>query len=222
MTNPFAATLERLHLLKHPFYQDWMAGRLTRETLKDYSEQYFAHVDAFPRYLSAVHSECENPEARKILVENLADEEGLTYGTPHPELWLRFAEGMGSSRDEVHSTEKRSGISNVVSTFMSLARSSTAEGLGALYAYEAQAPEIAGTKISGLKANYGIEDERTLSFFAVHEKADVEHREALARLIDSLPPEDKARAEAAAEKAAQSLWDFLSDVHARQDAKLAV
>jgi pyrroloquinoline-quinone synthase len=100
-------TLTSLHLLNHPFYQDWMAGRLTAAQLKDYACQYYTHVDAFPRYLGAVHSLCENSTDRKVILENLNDEEGTGFDLSHPELWLQFAEGMGAGRDEVLGTSPR-------------------------------------------------------------------------------------------------------------------
>ena len=208
------AAVDELHLLKHPFYQDWMAGRLTRAQLRDYAEQYYFHVDRFPRYLSALHSQIECPVERREILENLNDEEGVTYGTSHPDLWLQFAEGLGLDRDQVKSADVRPAIRNVAETFFTLARKSAHEGLGAIYAYESQVPEIAHSKIEGLKANYEIHDERTLSFFSVHEQADVAHRESIAKLIAALPSEQREEAVLAARKAARALWDFLSDVHA--------
>ena len=65
--------LDKYHLLKHPFYRAWNEGKLNREIIKDYAEQYYQHVKAFPRYISATHSLCENIEKRKILLENLQD-----------------------------------------------------------------------------------------------------------------------------------------------------
>ena len=48
------AKLDKYHLLKHPFYQIyWNEGKLTREIIKDYAEQYYQHVKAFP--LSLIH-----------------------------------------------------------------------------------------------------------------------------------------------------------------------
>jgi pyrroloquinoline-quinone synthase len=49
------AKLDEFHLLKHPFYQAWNEGKLSREIIKDYAEQYYHHVKAFPRYISATH-----------------------------------------------------------------------------------------------------------------------------------------------------------------------
>ena len=59
--------LNKYHLLNHPFYKSWNDGKLTREIIKDYAEQYYQHVKAFPRYISATHSLCEDLDKRKIL-----------------------------------------------------------------------------------------------------------------------------------------------------------
>ena len=46
--------LDQYHLLNHPFYRSWNDGKLTREIIKDYAEQYYQHVKAFPRYISCL------------------------------------------------------------------------------------------------------------------------------------------------------------------------
>lgn len=212
--NLFNETLSDLHLLKHPFYQAWMEGKITNEQLKEYARQYYKHVSAFPRYISAIHSQCENEEARKLLLENLNDEEGVTHGLPHPEMWMRFAEGLGNTREEVKSAEAKAAIENVMNTFFKYARKSYHEGLGALYAYEAQVPEVAHSKIEGLKEKYNIHDKNTLLFFEVHKSADVEHRQVVEKLLNSLPEKEKQEAMMAARETAKALWDFLTEVYA--------
>ena len=48
---------------------------------------------------SATHAACDDLEIRKMLLENLIEEEmGVAS---HPELWLRFAEGLGVERKAV-------------------------------------------------------------------------------------------------------------------------
>ena len=86
--------LDKYHLLKQPFYKAWNEGKLTREVIKDYAEQYYQHVKAFPRYISATHSLCEDIKKRKILLENLQDEENKD--ADHPKLWKNFALAMGA------------------------------------------------------------------------------------------------------------------------------
>jgi pyrroloquinoline-quinone synthase len=213
----FQQIVDQFHLLKHPFYQAWMQGALTAEDLQDYAQQYYSHVQAFPRYVSAAHSLCEDPVKRRELFENLADEEGDGAEKPsHPELWARFAEGVGVSRDSLSKTSSRPAIQNVVGTFFRLTRSSYHEALGALYAYESQVPEIATSKIEGLKSNYSVQDARSLEFFQVHETADVYHRETVRKQLEALPETEKMEALQATQEAASVLWNFLSDVQARR------
>lgn len=209
----FSQNIEALHLLKHPFYQDWMAGKLSAVTLKDYASQYYHHVSAFPRYISAIHSLCEEQNDRQLLLQNLNDEEGTGFEASHPELWLRFAEGIGANRDHVRTQDMHPAVQNVINTFFKFARSSYHEGVGALFAYESQIPEIAESKIEGLRQNYGISDARTLEFFEVHRLADVAHRAVLEDILNRLPNREKEQALAASRETAQALWDFLTAVH---------
>ncbi len=148
------------HLLKHPFYLAWTRGELTREALTDYARQYYHHVAAFPTYLSAVHAKCDDQATRKQLLNNLIDEGA---GSPnHPELWLKFTEGLGVSDVDVRTTTKEPETKNLIDTFRSVCRDgSTAEGLAALYAYESQIPAICESKIDGLKKHYGFTNLRT-------------------------------------------------------------
>ena len=89
-------------MLSHPFYQAWTEGRLPLATLRDYARQYFHHVEAFPRAVSAVHSACPDRDGRRMLAENLAEEEGLEAGKQdHASLWLMFACGLGEDADAV-------------------------------------------------------------------------------------------------------------------------
>ena len=203
--------LSSYHLLKHPFYQMWMEGTLPKDCIRNYASQYYHHVSAFPRYISALHSLCENQRDRKILLENLNDEEG-SQGEPHPDLWMYFAEGLGLDREEVKNSVSCKSIQNLICIFFSHCRSSYAKGLSALYSYEYQVPEVAETKIEGLKKHYGITDKKTLLFFLVHKTADVEHREVIEQLLEKLPEEQQKEALSSAVDIAKALWNFLTEM----------
>jgi pyrroloquinoline-quinone synthase len=203
-------------MLSHPFYQAWTEGRLPLDTLRAYARQYFHHVEAFPRAVSAVHSACPDRDGRRMLAENLAEEEGLEAGKQdHAGLWLMFAAGIGETEDAVRAQELNAETQALIDTFRRLSRRSYASGLGALYAYESQFPAVASAKIEGLIDRYGIRNEETLRFFRVHESADVEHSSVCRALLDRLPEEEKAEAVAAGEELAGALWNFLSGVEAR-------
>jgi len=203
-------------MLKHPFYQAWTEGRLPLDTLRAYARQYFHHVEAFPRAVSAVHSHCVERDGRRMLAENLAEEEGLEAGKQdHASLWLMFACGLGEREEAVRAQGLNPETQALIDTFRRLSRRSYASGLGALYAYESQFPAVASAKIEGLIERYGISDEETLRFFRVHESADVEHKAVCRELLDRLPDEQQDEAVAAGEELAAALWNFLSGVEAR-------
>ena len=177
--------IEEKHLLNHSFYKAWSAGELPKETIREYAAQYFQHVSLFPRYLSSIHSNCEDIKTRQILLDNLIDEEKGEEN--HPELWMRFAEGMGNSRQKISTTKPMKEVSDLVNTFNRLSKSEKYHiGLAALYCYESMQPEISETKKDGLKKFYGIKDENTLKFFTVHMHADKWHRDVVRNLIKEL------------------------------------
>ena len=199
------------HLLNHSFYKAWNAGELEVSTIQEYAAQYFKHVSAFPRYLSAIHTNCEEISIRQELLENLVDEEQGDEN--HPELWLRFGEGMGKSREAMVQTEAMEETQELVDIFMKLTRDQrTHIGMAALYCYESMVPEIAENKIDGLKKFYGIDDENTLKFFTVHLHADKWHREVVRNLVCELCDSSVKQEEslAAIDEALYALNNFLT------------
>jgi len=193
------------HLLKHMFYQAWSRGELTTDTLQTYAAQYYNQVQSFPRFISRVHTACPEIAARKVLLENLVDEE--IHGTDHPALWMQFAEGMGARRERVLNDTPIAETTAMVNKFYELAERDWRDGLCALYAYEVQVPEVSKSKIEGLQQFYGINDERTLEFFTAHQVYDVGHAAEVASLIEKyVEPE---RAAIATREASEALWGFL-------------
>jgi pyrroloquinoline-quinone synthase len=87
--------------------------------------------------------------------------------------------------------------------------------VAALYAYESQAPEVARQKIAGLSDFYGVEDEGTLSFFRVHQEADVGHSRAEREVVSAAVRDDDGRraVEEAVRAAADRLWLFLDGAY---------
>ena len=207
------ALIAERHLLQHPFYRLWSQGKLTREHLCEYAVSYYPHVAAFPTYVSAVHSGCEDAALRQDLLENLIEEERGQEN--HPALWRRFAAALGATESDLASAPRTPEVADAIAEFRRATREgSVAEGLAALYAYESQIPEVSKTKREGLAAFYGIADEDATRFFSVHEAADVWHRqverEALGRVADT--PEKRARALAAARRCCDALNRALDGV----------
>ena len=200
------------NLLRHTFYKAWSNGELSLGTLRDYAKQYYHHVAAFPTYLSAVHSNTNDITTRRFILSNLIDEEA---GTPnHPELWLDFAQGLGVRAAEVESTDPWPETKHLVDTFRTACRDgNTAQGIASLYAYESQIPDIAESKISGLKRFYNVTGPKELSYFEIHKEADREHSSVERKLLGNHADEQSAPAiKKSVEAVLNALWGILSGV----------
>lgn len=210
--------LEEKSILKHPFYQKWNEGKLSLGELQDYAKQYYHFVKHFPMFVSSVHSYCDNKEVRKMLVENIADEDGYKTGvSDHPELWMNFANALGVTENEAESVEVVDEVKKSIDGFYGLCRSNDYRtGLAALYGYEKQIPEVSKVKIEGLKKFYNIDSEKAIEFFAVHHEADIFHSKAeLDAILESCKTEeDQKNILSTVEKSAGLYWQMLDGVYA--------
>jgi pyrroloquinoline-quinone synthase len=211
LLNKIDAAIAEKNLLKHPFYQDWQAGKLSREALQLYAAQYYRHVEAFPKHLRVLAARTEGP-VREIILENLTEEENPCG--PHPKLWRDFAAAVGVGEDDIINCPSLPGTQTVVETFREIVGDRTvAEAVAALYAYESQVPEIATTKIDGLKQFYGVRSPEGLAYFEVHEEADKAHRTAWRNWLEEHAEGSEEEILATTNEALDALWGALDAVH---------
>src|SRR6202035_3784326 len=134
----------------------------------------------------------------------------------HSELWLDFAEGMGSRRDmQWHLPVTQ--VRDLMKHFHRVASGgSPEEALAAFYAYESQVPRVAKEKERGLREMYGADD-KTCGYFALHGTADVHHsnvwREQLENRIAANPETAEAVLDAG-KNTARLLWQALDGIEA--------
>lgn len=222
------ARITKYDLLCHPFYKAWAAGELTRADLREYAQDYYHHVEAFPSYLAAFALRLEEGELRRAVLANMCDEKGIdgTSGkesVPHSELWLDFAEGMGSTRNLTWHTPVAEIRQLTKHFFRAAEEGSPEEALAAFYAYESQVPRVAQEKERGLRSMYGADD-KTCGYFTLHVTADVYHSRVWRKQLEkrvAARPETAAAALDAAENAAKMLWRALDGIEARRTALAA-
>jgi pyrroloquinoline-quinone synthase len=208
--------IAKYDLLCHPFYKAWTEGKLTREDLRNYGQNYFHHVNAFPEYLWEFASRLPQGDMRRAILANYADEMGSCGSRPHAELWLDFVEGMGGER--AGSLKPVAEIDELIHRFHSSAvAGEPEEALATFYAYESQVPRVATEKARGLQAMYGA-DPKTSEYFTLHTTADVYHsrvwKQQLANCVAGSPAAAE-RALNAGENAAKALWTALDGIEAQ-------
>ena len=82
----------------HWAWPAFTSGAVRKDLLHHHLEQEYAtYVRDFPVMVGRAYVRCPIPQVRRSLAENLYEEEtgGLVAGSPHPELFLEYARGLG-------------------------------------------------------------------------------------------------------------------------------
>ena len=189
MKQKLDAVLEKWNLLQHPFYQAWSAGTLPVEALQVYAREYGDFIATLPRAW-----------------ETLNDAETADEERDHANLWTDFTAALGGFTSPASLPQTLSLVRASDALF-----ASRASALGALYAFEAQQPATAKSKLDGLKTHYQL-PQGVEPYFEAH-SANWHESEKILRQIVSLPADEQADALAACEQMASSLWHALTGIH---------
>ena len=181
-------SISRWNLLESRFYLAWSEGCLPRESLARYANEYGAFICLIPQGWASHGDAVMAAEERE-----------------HVELWREFAETLGVDIGEAETPAVRELVETAGSLFADATTS-----LGALYAFEAQQPRTAATKLAGLREHYDL-SAKAHSYFAVH--ADDEEEPALLqRRMLALSPSEQVRAAEACEKMCRALRKALDEL----------
>lgn len=187
--NRLRAILEKWNLLKHPFYTEWSHGTLPAEKLTAYSGEYASFIGKIAPLWEACG---ENAIA--------------AHERQHFELWKRFASGLGAKSFDASNDATRRLLRHIDASVVSHAPS-----LGTLYAFEAQQPYTAQSKLLGLRTHYSKLNADT-EYFEVH-KDDFEEPKLLLEKIERLPAEEQQRCVEACDETGRLLWDTLTEIN---------
>lgn len=184
----------RWNLLQHSFYRRWTQGTLTRDELCDYVEQYAHVVRAVPEWLEEVRGGESVALARHVAEERA-----------HVEMWESFGNALGITTELIRSAPANAATAKLLQRGNEL--SAQGQAAAVVWALEAQTPAVAGAKLAGLSAFYGIDADGGGQYFAVHQELDVEHSAELRALCSD-------GSENAAAVMSEALWDLLTSVEA--------
>ena len=168
--------IEERSLLKHPFYQTWSDGKLTREALAGYSKEYYQLVKAVPIFMTQLID-----HAPKHLYDELEFNQQEEFS--HIALWQRFASGLGISYEELNNHQGLYKTNHAIAGLYSL-MTSFENGATAMYALEKEIPKISQTKLEGLSEFYDLTDENITEYFKQHIEADIRHAASWQNTID--------------------------------------
>ena len=149
-------------------------------------------------YYNAIHSNCPDLSVRRVLVENLIDEETDRQcgSEPHPLLGVRFAKALGRSEDEVWNWEPSVTMKMGIAWNMQMARRTPWQVAVAGTAGPGEMPfsPAAQAFAEGCLKHYGM-SRYEVEFFAVHVEGDAVHGEAAMKIVTDYANTDEKRQE---------------------------
>lgn len=177
------------NLLNHPFYQAWSTGDLPLNALRSYAREYGAFISTVPDGWEAV-----------------GDAETAAEEIEHIDLWADFATGLDTTVSEAEIPQVETLVETANELF-----AEHATALGALYAFEAQQPATAQSKLVGLKAFYQL-PKTVEPYFETHSHNDHEAEMLLERIAE-LPSASHATVIQACEQMSVALWNALTGIY---------
>ena len=180
---------QRWDVLKHPFYERWECGELSRPELEFYAGEYRHAVVALSRAAAIA-----------------GDEDHAREESEHVALWDDFAAALDAPLDREPTPE----TADCAAAWSPAERF---EAQAVLYAIESAQPAISRTKLSGLVEHYGFDpDDPAAEYFRLHAERDIEHARAAREALAEAPAADVAALAAAAERALEANWRLLDGV----------
>lgn len=222
LINSIDSNIQQKCLLKHRFYQLWSAGSLSIEDLQGYSKEYFQLVKAVPNFVNDVLKQV-TPELDQNFDHVSTIKHNFEEEKQHIAPWVSFAESIGVKRNDLYDYECSRKTRDAVLNMGRLTCSSLASGISTLYTFEKQLPEISAKKIEGLVNFYGIQNDRALEYFKIHQKIDIEHADLWRYILESMPNSSYGTILDAASKSLiyqNMILDGVCDTYLRATSKL--
>lgn len=218
------AIREKWHTKRHPFFQEMAAGRLPLRAIGVFMAQHYQFVTLVLPSFGVLYSRAPL-DVRKVVVENLAEEEGLAAidregHEPHDHMMdiFAFTRAAGLSDDEVREMEPTPAW---WARTLFYVRAMHEEPVGVVLAMQStqEGQMVALNRdvtLPALDKHYGFKrGRREIAFFEEHEAADEVHSskqiELCAKYLDT--PELQTRALKVSEQACRLRWASFTDLY---------
>jgi pyrroloquinoline quinone (PQQ) biosynthesis protein C len=217
------AVRDKWHTKQHPMFRALASGELDLRVLGIYMAQHAKYVRYGLEAFGLLYARGPS-DVRKMLVENMAEEEGLIGGHSehgahdHMQMIYDFCAVTGMTEDEVMNVGMTPAWWGRALYYLNVAR---VEPLGVVLAMqftqEGQMPALNGEVVlPALDEHYGHKrTDRAVVFFAEHELADQDHSrrqlELASKYLDT--PELQQRAAEVAEEMCRLRWGCTTDTY---------
>jgi pyrroloquinoline-quinone synthase len=140
---------------RHPFHRRMNSGELSPVQLRAWAANRFYYQRCIPIKDAAILSNCPVREVRRVWLQRLIDHDGRCEGEGGIEGWLRLAEAVGLSREEVlDDRHLLPGVRFAVDAYVQLARTKPWPVAVASSLTELFAPDLMGERLAAFKQYY--------------------------------------------------------------------
>jgi pyrroloquinoline-quinone synthase len=183
----------------HPFFDRLERGEVPRETVFRWAGQFYPWLACVPIAMAERFSRCSweatfDPYRRMILdmlVEEAGDPKGREPG--HPELWLRFCEGLGLDRARVLAAPLLPSTMVAIDDFLYINREKPFY-ISAAGSSEPPNVELCARLLPSFRTHYGV-DEEHLAYYRLHVTADEEHSRFVGEMVADFAKSPEVRRE---------------------------
>jgi pyrroloquinoline-quinone synthase len=171
----------------HPFFASLEQGKVPKKVVREWVKQFYPWLASVPIAMAERFANCSwDPKFdtyRRMILDQLLEEAGDPKGKApgHPELWLRFCEGLGLSREEVQSAPLLPNTMVAIDDFLYTNRVNSFY-VSAAGSSEPPNVELCARLLPAFRTHYGV-DEAHLEYYTLHVVADVEHSEWIGQIV---------------------------------------
>jgi pyrroloquinoline quinone (PQQ) biosynthesis protein C len=193
--------------VNHPYLRALREGDFPDMDMafRDFAFQYGSYSERFTRYVSAVIENLDSAEHKRILLNNLAEEQGATNnielppdvlasvaGQPHTKLFRRFQEALGINAQYRENTVRCQTGLLWSKQFLQLCKMNECVGVGAIgIGTELIVSSIYNQILQGLEAHSNLTMAEHV-FFNLHSECDEAHAAQIAMIAEDLAIDEMA------------------------------
>ncbi len=169
----------RFYHIHHPYHVTMNTGKSTPEQIRGWVANRFYYQTTIPVKDAAILANCNERDVRREWIQRILDHDGYAGEEGGIEAWLRLAEAVGLSREEVLSEEHvLPGVRFACDAYINFARRASWQEAACSSLTELFAPEIHQRRLENWPDHYPWIDADGYSYFRKRlneARRDVEH-----------------------------------------------
>ena len=171
----------------HPYFDALEKGEVARPVIVDWVKQFFPWLSCVPIAMALRFSNCSwdpsNNHFRSMILDQLVEEAGDPKGKApgHPELWLRFCEGLGVPRSEVIGAPLHPNTLVAIDDFLYINRE-VPFYISAAGSSEPPNVELCARLLPSFQKHYHVPEDN-LEYYRLHVVADEDHSRFVGEMV---------------------------------------